>query len=311
VEARRQLTDGERVEVHGLLAAARRADRHEPLAEHKRIALDHGDAAAHGFVAFLFRGEGGTLTGYAQLAPARDAMGLEVVVHPSVRESDGDDGVAGALVRAAAAEVAGGGGGTLRYFLADPSPERVAGAERLGFALDRRFLQMAVALPLAPEVVDAATRSLAALTLRAFRPGHDEAQWLEVNARAFATHAEQGTWTLDDLRDREAAPWFDPAGFLVAESGDRLVASCLTKVHRALDPPTGEIYVISVDPDWHGKGLGRAMTVAGLDHLASRGMRRGVLYVDEDNTAAVATYRSLGFDVDHVDRAYVRAVPGS
>jgi mycothiol synthase len=251
------------------------------------------------------------LSGYAQLAPARDATGLEVVVHPSARAAGGDGGVAGALVRAAADEVASAGGGTLRYFLVDPSPERIAGAELLGFVLDRRLLQMAVALPLAPEVVAAANRALAPLTVRAFRPGHDEAQWLEVNARAFAEHREQGQWTIDDLRDREAAPWFDPAGFLVAESGGRLVASCLTKVHSALDPPAGEIYVISVDPDWHGKGLGRAMTVAGLAHLASRGMRRGVLYVDDDNPTAVATYRSLGFDVDHVDRAYVREVPGS
>jgi mycothiol synthase len=52
------------------------------------------------------------------------------------------------------------------------------------------------------------------------------------------------------------------------------------------------------------------MTVAGLDHLASRGIVRGVLYVDEDNAAAVATYRSLGFVVDHVDQAYVLEVPG-
>jgi mycothiol synthase len=73
----------------------------------------------------------------------------------------------------------------------------------------------------------------------------------------------------------------------------------------------GEIYVISVDPRLHHRGLGRALTVAGLDWLAGRGLRLAMLYVDDANTAAVTLYESLGFAVDHVDVAYVLDVPAA
>ena len=125
-----------------------------------------------------------------------------------------------------------------------------------------------------------------------------------MNNRAFAGHPEQGAWDRAEIEGREAEPWFDPAGFLCLWSDGRLVASCWTKCHR--DPEAlGEIYVISVDPDHHGRGLGRTLTVAGLDWLAGRGLPAGMLYVDGANTAAVSMYRSLGFTEHHRDWAFV------
>ena len=152
-------------------------------------------------------------------------------------------------------------------------------------------------LPLAPAGTDAAVPSVAT---RPFRPGLDERAWLATNNRAFASHPEQGHWDLDTLLEREKEEWFDPEGFLVLEAGGRMAGSCWTKVHAHTHPPMGEIYVIGVDPDFHGRGWGRALTRAGLDWLAARGLAVGMLYVDADNGAAVSLYRSLGFVEHHV-----------
>ena len=71
------------------------------------------------------------------------------------------------------------------------------------------------------------------------------------------------------------------------------------------DPPLGEIYVIAVDPAFHGQGLGKALTLSGLAWLSAHGMAHGMLYVEHDNVAAVRTYERIGFHVHHTDRAYV------
>jgi mycothiol synthase len=146
---------------------------------------------------------------------------------------------------------------------------------------------------------------------RTFRPGRDEHGWLQVNARAFAHHPEQGRMTLDDLMLREAEPWFDPAGFFlveqVADHSPVLAAFHWTKVHShdgSPHRPVGEVYVVGVDPTFQGSGLGRAVTLLGLHHLQERGLTTAMLYVDGDNAAAVATYSRLGFERTAVDVMY-------
>jgi mycothiol synthase len=89
-----------------------------------------------------------------------------------------------------------------------------------------------------------------------------------------------------------AEPWFDPAGLIVAVTGDRMLGFHWTKVHS---PSHGEVYVVAIDPEAQGRGLGRALTLAGLHHLAARGLDEVLLYVESDNAPAIAVYSRLGF----------------
>ncbi|MEV7775213.1 mycothiol synthase [Kitasatospora sp. NPDC086791] len=149
------------------------------------------------------------------------------------------------------------------------------------------------------------------IELRTFRPGEDDAEWLRLNALAFAHHPEQGAWTEQDLAERIAEPWFDPAGFFLATRAGKVVGFHWTKVHpaTATEPELGEVYVVGVDPAEQGSGLGRALTAAGLRHLTGpgpgeRALETVLLYVDADNPAAVRVYERLGFTVHEVDLMY-------
>jgi mycothiol synthase len=300
VEVKRRMGESDIAEVSQLLHQALVADGHYPLGEHKWLDLVHG--GRQGFAGFVAREpSNGPLVGYAQLSSGHGTWGVEVVIRPDHRKPDDEVGVS--LLSAALHEVAAEGGGHVHLWVPKPTPHTDAMAESCGLNRGRDLYQMRRPLPVSDDHTRVATRP--------FRPGTDEAAWLAVNNRAFAAHPEQGGWDLDTIREREAEAWFDPEGFRLHERDGRLAASCWTKVHHDTEPPLGEIYVISVDPDFQGLGLGRDLVLAGLDYLSSRGLTVGMLYVDADNTAAVHLYRKLGFEVDHTDRAYVADVAPS
>jgi len=137
--------------------------------------------------------------------------------------------------------------------------------------------------------------------LRAFCPGHDDAALLELNRVAFHDHPEQGALDQGGLRERMSEDWFDADGLIVAEPlagpPGRLSGFHWTKVHHDASGGAsyGEVYVVGVDPAAQGSGLGRALLLAGLEHLHSRGVPEVVLYVEAANTVAVGLYESFGF----------------
>jgi mycothiol synthase len=288
-----RLSESEVEQVLALSAAAEREDGVFPLSEDTVLRVrGGGDSAGR---VHLLSGSNDGLAGYAYLDRTDpEGPGGELVVDPARR----GQGHGTALLKAA-------GAGPLRFWAHGDAAGARAFAEKNGFARVRVLWQMR--RPLDTPLPDAPLPP--GVTIRQFRPGSDEQAWLGVNSRAFAHHPEQGRWTLDDLRLREQEPWFDPAGFLLAvDIEDTLLGFHWTKVHPAAgpDPALGEIYVLGVDPGGHRRGLGAALTVEGLRHLAAEGLTTAMLYVDESNTAAVALYRRFGFEIYKADVSYQR-----
>jgi mycothiol synthase len=300
IEVKRQLGSADVTAVRGLLDAATAADAHAALDEHAWLDLVEG--GREGFASLVaWEADHDHPVGYAQVSRGSGSWALEFVVDPHHRVPGNTIGLD--LVRTAAGVIASEGGGHVHMWVNQPRPEHDHIAAAIGLAPGRVLYQMRRPLPVPDEL-----RVGPPLPTRPFVVGQDEAAWLEVNNRAFDWHPEQGGWGLATIQERQAEPWFDPAGFLLHDDADgRLDGFCWTKIHKDVDPPLGEIYVIAVDPDRTDRtpGLGRRLVIAGLDYLTGRGLTVGMLYVDAGNAPAVKLYVDLGFVVNHLDQAYV------
>ncbi len=242
------------------------------------------------------------IAGYAYLdSPGHSDLDVsgELVIHPLHR----GHGLGLALVRELIAQA---GGHRVRLWAHGDLPAAARLARAADFERFRALWQMRRSLRDPLE----APRLPAGTTLRTFRPGQDEPEWLSLNGRAFAKHPEQGAWTRHDLELREQEPWFDPAGFFIAERGGVMTGFHWTKVPGPADADQGigEVYVVGVDPGERGTGLGRALTLAGLHYLRDRGLTEAMLYADEDNVPAIRMYEGLGFIRWSTDAMYTDAM---
>ena len=317
-----ELTTAQVDGVLALVQAARLADGVAPLSEHVMLHLrydgsDPGPDPRPGRDFLLT--VAGEIAGYAYLDPMEpmdplnppgqpadpeSGVSAELVIHPGRRRQGLGRVLVSELVAAAA-------GHALRLWAHGDLPAAAGLARAAGFERFRALWQMRRPLrgPLAQPVLPPGR------TLRTFVPGQDEDEWLSLNGRAFAKHLEQGGWTRHDLELREREPWFDPAGFFIAEDHGAMAGFHWTKVHPPGDqdgspdpgaPPAaiGEVYVVGVDPAEQGSGLGRALTLAGLHYLRDLGLAQVMLYADEDNAPAIRMYEALGFTRARTDAMY-------
>lgn len=288
------LTADEQRQVRELIAAAGRHDGVTPVGEQvlRELSASRTD--------HLLAGDGATVLGYLNLtAGSRDAPPMaELVVAPHARRR----GIGAALVRAALART----DGAARFWAHGTLPAARSTAEALGLDPVRELLQMRRSLRGLPQpsVIPPG------VTIRTYAGEDDDAELLRVNNAAFSWHPEQGGWTADDLAQRRAEAWFDPAGLFLAFEGTVLLGFHWTKIHAGKPGAerAGEVYVVGVDPAAQGRGLGRVLTEIGLVYLAERlaDVEEPIvlLYVEADNTAALRTYEQLGFVVHSVDTAY-------
>jgi mycothiol synthase len=285
------LSDDDQGRIRKLIAVAEDVDGVAPVGDQVLRELPN-DRTKH-----LLALEGdGEVTGYLNLTPATTESPAitELVVHPHARRR----GIGSAMARTGLSE-AGAGGRIWAHGNLEPAR---ATAAALGLVAVRELLQMRRSLFDLPDV--SVPDGMRIVT---YSGAADDAELLRVNNAAFAWHPEQGGWTDADLDERRREPWFDPDGLFMAvdEATGKLLGFHWTKVHT---DDLGEVYVVGVDPAAQGRGVGAALTVIGLHHLAER-LSKGeqptvMLYVEADNSAAVKTYRRLAFEVFGVDTAY-------
>ncbi|MGO3152915.1 MAG: mycothiol synthase [Galactobacter sp.] len=300
--------DASQLESLRVLASAGNAvDGHPPFNDQTWAALRAGDHGVRG--AFIPSGDAfaaaAVITDLEEPGP-NGSVGtgalVELVVHPVARGRGLGAALATWAVEGLSPEA------PLQAWSHGGHPAAAHLAQQLGLRPTRELWVMAVS----PEKVTSlpAASFPDSVTLDTFQVGKDEADWLAVNAAAFDFHPEQGRMTLGDLQAREAEDWFDPEGFFLARSAeDKLLGFHWTKVTKAADGSVaeGEVYAVGIAPEAQGSGLGRALTVAGLHHLADSGAPKILLYVEADNEPAVGLYTSLGFTLADSDVLYSRS----
>jgi mycothiol synthase len=329
VKLRTHLDQAVLEEILELIETAARIQGHRPVGEHKYAHLKVGARSWVGLMAYdkgsgeapNDKGSGEApnaqrsgnaqnkkdlLVGYAHTrwnaAGDRPRVAVEVVVHPDWYGSQ----VARALLEETRSVLARAGGGLLYLWVHRVEDARATLAAKLGFTIQRELAFMT--RPLRTRHQDVAFPE--GVTVRAYREGIDDEEFLRVNNAAFEGHPENGGWDAAEFAERRSRDWFDPEGLLMAWRDDELLGFHWTKWHAhdtdaiPAHQPVGEVYVLAVHPSAQGIGLGRALLVAGLQHLYDRGCAEAVLYVDCASTGAVALYESEGFTTAYREVCY-------
>ncbi len=285
------LSQAQQVSVLELIKAATDLDGVPPIAEHVLLHLRHGGDKSD---SHLVIEKDDQVIAYAHLDKTDLVAGpsVEAVVHPKYR----GQGFGTALLNEAITIC---GDKTRIWSHGDlPQAQRIAALLKL----ERLWAN----LQMSKKLLDI-EKITSQYLIRSFLPGIDDQAFLELNNKVFTDHPDQGGWSKSDLKARVNEEWFDEKGFFICEDKDKLIGFCWTKIHGAHThshegheedhghEAIGEIYVLAVDPEYKGQGLGKDLTVTGLNYLKYQGLSSAMLYVGVENKAALNLYRSLGF----------------
>ncbi len=177
---------------------------------------------------------------------------------------------------------------------------------RLGFECVRRFLKLRL------DITDVRWSDInqAALGCRYLQRGEED-KLTQIQNRAFA-----GTWgynpnTVEEITYRTNLSTYSPEDIVLTCEGDKVIGYCWTGIACKGGVPSerkGQIFMLGLDPDYRGKGMGKKILLAGLAHLKSRSLQVAELTVDSENKAACALYKSIGFKVRTISFWYEKVI---
>lgn len=111
-------------------------------------------------------------------------------------------------------------------------------------------------------------------------------------------------WSPETVRERLIdAP--DVKKTYVILHGDTLVATASARILPEEFPDSGYLHWVGVDPDYRGKELGRAVTLAVLHEFVRLGCKNAVLETQDHRLAAIKVYKKLGFEEHHVHESHL------
>ncbi len=167
---------------------------------------------------------------------------------------------------------------------------------RLGFEFVRRFLELRL------DLVKVSWQDIdqTALGCRYLRYG-DEGKLTQLQNRSFADTWGYNPNTVETITYHINLSNCSREDIVLAYEGDNVIGYCWTEItpdeKSAIGEREGRIFMLGVDPNDRGRGVGKRVLLAGLAHLKSKGLRVVELTVDSENKAACALYQSIGFEV--------------
>jgi mycothiol synthase len=299
IERVEQLDQATAAAIERIVERAAVHDRHSPIGEHTFVRLQEGEGDTFGLVAR----HDDALVAYAQATrypshpPLPSRLAAEVLVDPPLRGR----GLGRALVDRLLDAARQARVDRLDVWAHHADAAAIGLADAYDMLPSRQLWQMALRLEsVAPG--HRVPRAAAGVALRSFRPGEDEAALIGLIRTAFAAHPENAVFDAEAMAARAALPWFDPSAILLAvdSASDRVLGMHWMK----LEPPIGEVYILAVAPETHGRGIGRLLLLSGLQQMRERGIEVAILYVDAGNDAAIGLYRGAGFRFEHLDTCY-------
>jgi len=234
------------------------------------------------------------IVGYMDVTPelAIGRVILDCWVHPEHRRR----GLAAKLLGCAAHHARELGAGAAHVNVANDNIAARSVLSRSGFKCVRRFLE----LKLDMAKVSQQDAARAAQMCRHLRRGEED-KLTRIQNRSFA-----GSWgynpnTVETITYRANLGTCSPEDVILASEGDRVTGYCWTETTAewgaAGSERKGRIYMIGVDPDYRGRGVGKRVLLASLAYLKGKNLLVTELTVDSDNESALALYRSIGFEL--------------